>query len=133
MTTDPYESDRAREAAAVLHLRANRATPGPWRLSHSRYGALVADQPHPYRRDPNPNGWGWDEGYGGCLIAESMMTADRVYLATVSPIVGHHLADVIEGLAPDANDFHKERARRACRAIVDTILGVIPAGHQDES
>ena len=125
--TDPYASDRIREAAALLRHRASRATPGPWRLSSgapgSRYAALVADVPHPSRVNPDTGGWAWDEGYGGCLIAESMMTGDRIYFATMQPQVGPAIADLLD-LAAAATPVPGPAV-----LLADIVLGVVPATH----
>ena len=99
---DPYAVDRIREAAALLRHRASRSTPGPWRLGNSPYAALVADQPHPSRAHAEKGGWAWDDGYGGCLVGESMMAADRVYLVTMQPEVGALLADHVRHIPVNA-------------------------------
>jgi hypothetical protein len=93
--TDP---DTLRRAAETLRDKANAATPGPWRegrdpTGRNTYAALVADSPHPDRTNPDKGGWGYDEGYGGCLIGESLMAADRRYIATMHPGVALALAD----------------------------------------
>jgi len=91
-------------AAALLRARAKAATPGPWRLSNSRYGALVADQPHPDRLNPAAGGWAWEDAYGGCLVGESLMRQDREYLATLHPGVGLAIADWLDATAAAARE-----------------------------
>ena len=124
---DPYAVDRIREAAALLRHRASRSTPGPWRLGNSPYAALVADQPHPSRGNAENGGWAWDDGYGGCLVAESMMTADRLYMASMNPVVGLALADLMDTVA-----YYGQRAQmsetgfESFDTIASAILGVIP-------
>lgn len=128
---DPYAVDRIREAAALLRHRASRSTPGPWRLGNSPYAALVADQPHPSRVNAENGGWAWDDGYGGCLVGESMMAADRVYFVTMQPEVGALLADILDDVAaaPHAQWPASQPARVV--ALCDRILGVpLPAADQ---
>lgn len=97
-------AETLREAAAVLRQRASRATPPPWRdAAPNKWRALVADEPHPDRENPEVGGWAWDEGYGGCLIGESLMKSDRTYIATMHPGVGLALADWFELIAQGVN------------------------------
>ena len=93
-----------RTAASKLRELAQRATPGPWRLG--RWAALVADRKHPDRMVGG--GWEWDDAYGGCLVAESLMRPDREYFAAMNPLVGAALADLLDGVAEHAesNDEH---------------------------
>ena len=128
---DPYAVDRIREAAALLRYRAARSTPGPWRLGNSPYAALVADQPHPSRAHAENGGWAWDEGYDGCLIGESMMAADRVYLVTVQPEVGALLADLLDDVAAAPHAQWPTSPPASVVALCDRILGVpLPAAGQ---
>lgn len=91
-----------RIAASKLRELAQRATPGPWRLG--RWAALVADRKHPDRMV----GGGWDDAYGGCLVAESMVRPDRAYVAAMHPLVGIALADLLDEVAghAESNDEH---------------------------
>lgn len=130
MMLDHYANDRIREAAALIRHRVDRATPGPWRLSTSEYAALVADEPHPSRRDPTSGGWAWDEGYGGCLIGESMMTGDRFYFTTMQPEVGAFVADMLETIADHAPNDSPLLA--AAVNVADRVIDVIPRGKSDQ-
>lgn len=116
--------DRMREAAALIRHHAGRATPGPWRLAETavggKYAALVADTPHPHRGDPERGGWAWDAGYGGCLVGESLMTGDRLYLVAVQPRVGLAVADVLDHAA-DAGLLTEPLV-----ALADRVLGMAP-------
>ena len=128
---DPYAVDRIREAAALLRYRASRSTPGPWRLGNSPYAALVADQPHPSRAHAENGGWAWDDGYGGCLIGESMMAADRVYFVTMQPEVGALLADLLDDVAATLHTHRHASPTASVAALCDRILGVpLPAAGQ---
>ena len=128
---DPYAVDRIREAAALLRHRASRSTPGPWRLGNSPYAALVADQPHPSRAHAENGGWAWDDGYGGCLIGESMMAADRVYFVTMQPEVGALLADLLDDVAATPHTQWPASPTASVAALCDRILGVpLPAADQ---
>lgn len=128
---DPYAVDRIREAAALLRHRASRSTPGPWRLGNSPYAALVADQPHPSRAHAENGGWAWDDGYGGCLIGESMMAADRVYLVTMQPEIGELLADLLDDVAAAPHARWPASPPASVVALCDRILGVpLPAADQ---
>ena len=128
---DPYAVDRIREAAALLRHRASRSTPGPWRLGNSPYAALVADQPHPSRAHAENGGWAWDDGYGGCLIGESMMAADRVYFVTMQPEVGALLADILDDVAAAPHARWPASPPASVVALCDRILGVpLPAAGQ---
>ena len=128
---DPYAVDRIREAAALLRHRASRSTPGPWRLGNSPYAALVADQPHPSRGNAENGGWGWSDGYGGCLIGESMMAADRVYFVTMQPEVGALLADILDDVAAAPHTQWPASPPASVVALCDRILGVpLPAADQ---
>ena len=93
-----------RTAASKLRELAQRATPGPWRLG--RWAALVADRKHPDRMV----GGGWDDAYGGCLVAESLMRPDREYFAAMHPLVGAALADLLDSLADDAEQSIDDHA-----------------------
>ena len=95
-----------RAAADKLRELAQRATPGPWRLGN--WAALVADRKHPDRMVGG--GWEWDDAYGGCLVAESLMRPDREYFAAVNPLVGLALADLLDSLADDAEQSIDDRA-----------------------
>ena len=128
---DPYAVDRIREAAALLRYRASRSTPGPWRLGDSPYAALVADQPHPSRVNAENGGWAWDDGYGGCLVGESMMAADRVYFVTMQPEVGALLADLLDDVAAALHTHRHASPTASVAALCDRILGVpLPAADQ---
>ena len=128
---DPYAVDRIREAAALLRHRASRSTPGPWRLGNSPYAALVADQPHPSRAHAENGGWAWDDGYGGCLVGESMMAADRVYFVTMQPEVGELLADLLDDVAAAPHARWPASPPASVVALCDRILGVpLPAADQ---
>ena len=128
---DPYAVDRIREAAALLRYRASRSTPGPWRLGNSPYAALVADQPHPSRAHAENGGWGWDDGYGGCLIGESMMAADRVYFVTMQPEVGALLANLLDDVAATLHTHRHASPTASVAELCDRILGVpLPAADQ---
>lgn len=128
---DPYAVDRIREAAALLRHRASRSTPGPWRLGNSPYAALVADQPHPSRVNAENGGWAWDDDYGGCLVGESMMAADRVYFVTMQPEVGALLADILDDVAAAPHARWPASPPASVVALCDRILGVpIPAADQ---
>ena len=97
-----------RAAASKLRELAQRATPGPWRLGSDRWAALVADRKHPDRMVGG--GWEWDDAYGGCLVAESLMRPDREYFAAMHPLVGLALADLLDSLADDAEQSIDDRA-----------------------
>ena len=87
-----------RAAASKLRELAQRATPGPWRLGN--WAALVADRKHPDRMVGG--GREWDDAYGGCLVAESLMRPDREYFAAMHPLVGLALADLLDDVAGHA-------------------------------
>ena len=97
-----------RAAASKLRELAQRATPGPWRLGSDRWVALVADRKHPDRMVGG--GWEWDDAYGGCLVAESLMRPDREYFAAMHPLVGAALADLLDSLADDAEQSIDDHA-----------------------
>lgn len=97
-----------RAAASKLRELAQLATPGPWRLGSDRYHALVADRKHPDRMVGG--GWEWDDAYGGCLVAESLMRPDREYFAAMHPLVGAALADLLDSLADDAEQSIDDHA-----------------------
>ena len=97
-----------RAAASKLRELAQRATPGPWRLGSDRWAALVADRKHPDRMVGG--GWEWDDDYGGCLVAESLMRPDREYFAAMHPLVGAALADLLDSLADDAEQSIDDHA-----------------------
>jgi len=97
-----------RAAASKLRELAQRATPGPWRLGSDRWAALVADRKHPDRMVGG--GWEWDDAYGGCLVAESLMRPDREYFAAMHPLVGAALADLLDSLADDAEQSIDDHA-----------------------
>lgn len=127
----PYSVGLIREAAALLRHRASRSTPGPWRLGNSPYAALVADQPHPSRVNAESDGWGWSDGYGGCLVGESMMAADRVYFVTMQPEVGALLADLLDDVAATLYTHRHASPTASVAALCDRILGVpLPAADQ---
>lgn len=101
-------ANELRTAASKLRELAQRATPGPWRLGGDRWAALVADRKHPDRMVGG--GWEWDDAYGGCLVAESLMRPDREYFAAMNPLVGLALADLLDSLADDAEQSIDDRA-----------------------
>ncbi len=108
-----------RAAASKLRELAQRATPGPWRLGSDRWAALVADRKHPDRMVGG--GWEWDDAYGGCLVAESLMRPDREYFAAMHPLVGLALADLLDSLADDAEqsiDDHAAYGAPPCDELV---------------
>lgn len=86
-----------RRAAKLLRERAGNATPGPWTSSRTdagaRYSALVAPTKHPDRRGAC---WDYDPAYGGCLVGESLVEADREYIALMHPPVALALADWLD-------------------------------------
>ena len=94
-----------RTAASKLRELAQRATPGPWRLGSDRWAALVADRKHPDRMVGG--GWEWDDAYGGCLVAESLMRPDREYIAAMNPLVGVALAGLLDEVAGHAESNDK--------------------------
>ena len=106
-----------RAAASKLRELAQRATPGPWRLGSDRWAALVADRKHPDRMVGG--GWEWDDAYGGCLVAESLMRPDREYFAAMNPLVGLALADLLDEVAEDeaAHVAHSPSALAIARLI----------------
>ena len=89
--------DELRRAAKLLRERAGNATPGPWTSSRTdagaRYSALVAPTKHPDRRGAC---WDYDSAYGGCLVGESLVAADREYIALMHPPVALALADWLD-------------------------------------
>ena len=97
-----------RAAADKLRELAQRATPRPWRLGSDRWAALVADRKHPDRMVGG--GWEWNDAYGGCLVAESLMRPDREYFAAMHPLVGAALADLLDSLADDAEQSIDDHA-----------------------
>ena len=109
-----------RAAASKLRELAQRATPGPWRLGSDRWAALVADRKHPDRMVGG--GWEWDDAYGGCLVAESLMRPDREYFAAMNPLVGAALADLLDSLADDAEQAIDDRAAYGAPPRDETIL-----------
>jgi len=104
-----------RAAASKLRELAQRATPGPWRLG--RWLALVADRKHPDRMVGG--GREWDDAYGGCLVAESLMRPDREYCAAMHPLVGLAIADLLDEVAEDeaAHVAHSPSALAIARLI----------------
>ena len=113
-------ADELRAAASKLRELAQRATPGPWRLGSDRWAALVADRKHPDRMVGG--GWEWDDAYGGCLVAESLMRPDREYFAAMNPLVGAALADLLDSLADDAEQSIDDRAAYGAPPRDETIL-----------
>jgi len=107
-------------AAELLARAVDNATPSPWRdstVDGNRYAALVADRVHPDR----PYGWGWDydEGYGGCLVAESLMPQDRRLLAVMRNLVDH-LPGLLVAVAQEDPIQVGEQARAIAAAVLDT-------------
>ena len=109
-----------RAAASKLRELAQRATPWPWRLGSDRWAALVADRKHPDRMVGG--GWEWDDAYGGCLVAESLMRPDREYFAAMHPLVGLALADLLDSLADDAEQSIDDRAAYGAPPRDETVL-----------
>jgi len=94
-------ADELKAAATRLRALAEAATPGPWRESSvdglNRYAALVSDVQPEGRL--HGGGWGWDDSYGGYLIAESLQPQDRAYIAAMNPLVALALADWLDDVA----------------------------------
>lgn len=117
-------AERIRRAAALMRERARAATPGPWRdstVDDNRYGALVADQPHPDRK--KGGGWDWEASYGGCLIGESLMAADRRHIASWDPCVAMAVAywlDLVARLLDAGFDPNAET--QAALTVAETYL-----------
>lgn len=121
--------EHLQQAATLLRERAKAATPGPWRDSSTvdgvRFGALVADEPHPDRMQGG--GWAWDEGYGGCLIAESLMMSDRAYIALMSPTVALALADWLDLMATDYAPYWSESYATPFVPVIERAYRVVGA------
>lgn len=83
--------DLVRDAAAELSGRLAAATPGPWHSTgpSSRYGGIVG----PARPETDPDEL---EGYGGELIAESVLSPNGNLLVTLSAAAPHVLALLLD-------------------------------------
>ena len=103
--------ERLRWAADALRRTIATATPGPWHIAGGKYRALASSKKHPDR--PCSGGWGWEEEYGGYLVAESLMSSDLLYLATMNPLVGAAVATWLENADP--GDLH-------AHAVADLII-----------
>lgn len=110
--------ERLREAALALQVRAGAVPPSPWVLTAKaeRYGGLVSTT-----AECPPD---LLEGYGGLLIAESMIVAVREHVASLHPDVAIALGAFFDDLA----DMHDEGAIDVDRwptlsALVDAYLG----------
>lgn len=112
-------------AADELAGLLENTTPAPWRLSTpgtdgARYRALVADNcirdcdadyvarlaggPEWMRHHPH-------DGYGGCLVAESISTPDREILAAMRN-AAEHLPDLLRAVAHEDPIAVSQHARR---------------------
>ena len=116
-------ADRLRAAAARIREVAGAATTGPWRdsatVAGTRYSALVSDV-QPAGR---PAGGGWDDtsGYGGYLVAESMVAGDRVHIATWHPLVALAVANWLDTEARFSETVSDELSSQAL-AVANLIL-----------
>ena len=79
-------------------------------------------------------GWEWDDDYGGCLVAESLMRPDREYFAAMHPLVGLALADLLDSLADDAEQFQPDDDRAAYGAPPrdETVLARLISANYDQ-
>jgi hypothetical protein len=107
-------------AAELLDRLLPQTTPGPWRDSSvdgNRYHALVSPTRHP---DKKPgHGWDWDAGYGGCLVAESVVATDRRLLAVLRN-VADDLPALLRAVAAEDPIEVGRLTRRIATAITDT-------------
>lgn len=64
----------AAEFLRAVEVRSAEATPGPWHITgeSGHYGGLVSTTVPPAE---------WDNGYGGRLIAETVMPENRAFIA----------------------------------------------------
>lgn len=114
-----------RHAAELLDRLLPQTTPAPWRDSSvdgNRYHALVAGTCIRRCDDYYAGPSGWDhphEGYGGCLVAESMIATDRRLLAVMRN-AADHLPGLLEALANEDPIEAGRRARALSEAIIDT-------------
>lgn len=110
--------ERVREAATKVQLLAGQADSSPWieTPKASRYGGLVSGTA--------PADEDMVEGYGGALIAESLMQRNRAYIAALHPQVGLALGAFLDDLA----DLHDESAVNvdtwpSLTGLIDALLG----------
>lgn len=112
--------EQLRHAAELLERLLPQTTPGPWRdsaVDGNRYHALVSPQPHPER--PAGRGWDYDEGYGGCLVGESMVYTDRRLMAVLRN-VADHLPALLEAVAQEDPLEVGQLARRMADSVIAT-------------
>lgn len=113
-------------AAELLARLVPQTTPTPWRdgvVDGNRYAALVT--PHCIRRcteyrDDHPWMTGHPhDGYGGCLVAETMHAPDRRLMAVLRNLADE-LGPLLEAVA--AEDVHEvtRRARGIAAAVIET-------------
>lgn len=110
--------DLVRDAAAELSGRLAAATPGPWHSTgpSSRYGGIVG----PARPETDPDEL---EGYGGELIAESVLSPNGNLLVALSAAAPHVLALLLD-VHREAESFGSgagiaDAELELARAIVD--------------
>lgn len=119
--------DEIRAAADHLEQLDQAATPGPWRQSTehgNKYGSVVSDTC--VRRcdewadhyDDGPPSWTSHphDGYGGCLIGESMFPRDRALLPPMRN-AAEHLPALLRALADEDPIAASQHALTLARAV----------------
>jgi len=96
------DADELRSAASILRELAEGATPGPWRWKPAIPGKLGP------QHDASLT---WPSGR--LTSGDDIWIRDAVYIATVNPLVGVALADLLDSLADDAEQFQPDDDRAA--------------------
>jgi len=126
------DADELRSAASILRELAEGATPGPWRWKPAIPGKLGPQHLHPDRCAGCTAGGDRTNGRigqvgdlaiqhdasltwpsGRLTSGDDIWIRDAVYIATVNPLVGVALADLLDSLADDAEQFQPDDDRAA--------------------
>jgi hypothetical protein len=113
-------------AAELLERLLPATTPGPWAdtsVNGNRYGALIAVECHRGCTAPT-TGPDWTrrhphEGYGGCLVGESIYPEDRRLLAVLRN-VADDLPRLLRAVRAEDPIVVGEVARAMAAAVVST-------------
>lgn len=87
-----------RRAACLMRERAEAATAGPW-TAKDPWACVVAPADTPVAKHSPRNDAREIEAYGGLLIGESIIKADREHIASWHPAVALAVADWLEDTA----------------------------------
>lgn len=117
-------------AAELLDRLLPYATAAPWRdstVDSNRYGALITTGPCVARRGytcdeyaaAHPDIGHPHDGYGGCLVGESMTHGDRRVMAVMRNVVDL-IPDLLRGCAHEDPVEVGTVARMLAAAVIDT-------------